>query len=119
VRDEVQRTFLPVVKKAVLAYQQEDCCLWYHVLQFCTSDSVCSVASVGSFQPLDTHQDDKTDGWQIVMELVYDNYLYTFAADAAGESESDLRTGSNLPPAGRLPLWLRWTPNCPSASSEC
>lgn len=100
VRDEVQRTFLPIVQESALAYQDADCCLWHHMLQFSTSATACAVATVGSFQTIHDDQGSKRDEWQISIETAHDNYLYTFAADAAGDNGSGLSPRSGTPPAG-------------------
>ncbi|KAL7692239.1 hypothetical protein Plhal304r1_c007g0029041 [Plasmopara halstedii] len=81
-RDEIFRTFVPLVQDSIITYQETDCSLSCRVLllsQETPQQAVATVEAINSTQ-------GEEGPWQISMEAVHDHYLCSFVADASGDS---------------------------------
>lgn len=81
-RDEIFRTFVPLVQDSTITYQETDCSLTCRVLML---SQEMPQQAVGTVETISSTQGDEGP-WQISMEAVHDHYLCTFVADASGDS---------------------------------
>ncbi|KAL3663001.1 hypothetical protein V7S43_011944 [Phytophthora oleae] len=81
-RDDIFRTFVPLVQDSIVTHQEKDCSLSCRVLQLSQEMNQQAVATVESIR---SNQDGEGH-WLIAMEAVHDHYLCTFVADASGGS---------------------------------
>ncbi|KAG1708720.1 hypothetical protein DVH05_022346 [Phytophthora capsici] len=81
-RDDIFRTFVPLVQDSIVTHQERDCSLSCRVLQLSQEMNQQAVATVESISSIE----DDEGPWVIVMEAVHDHYLCTFVADASGDS---------------------------------
>ncbi|KAG7384919.1 hypothetical protein PHYPSEUDO_002140 [Phytophthora pseudosyringae] len=84
-RDEIFRTFVPLVQDSIITHQEADCSLSCRVLQLSQEANQQAAATVESINSA-LDRDGQVQSWQISMEAVHDHYLCTFVADAAGDS---------------------------------
>lgn len=100
-RDEVFRTFIPVVQDSVLAHEGVDYSLSRRVLQFSSTATAVSATTIEAMRC----DDRSTSGaWQISVETVHDNYLCTFAADAVGVGGTSQSNANVSSPPSALDL---------------
>ncbi|ETI47254.1 hypothetical protein F441_08468 [Phytophthora nicotianae CJ01A1] len=81
-RDEIFRTFVPLVQDSIITHQETNCSLLCRMLVLSQEMNQQAVATVEAISA--THDEDGP--WQISMEAVHDHYLCTFAAEAAGDA---------------------------------
>ncbi|KAI9905429.1 hypothetical protein PsorP6_014283 [Peronosclerospora sorghi] len=84
-RDEIFRTFVPLVQDSIITYQETDCSLSCRVVQLSQEMNQQAVATVESISS-SRDDDGRENSWQISMEAVHDHYLCTFVADASDHS---------------------------------
>ncbi|RLN48417.1 hypothetical protein BBJ28_00015060 [Nothophytophthora sp. Chile5] len=92
-RDEVLRTFVPLVQDSVIARHGADYSLSRRMLQLAPDSAQQAVATVESISTL-FDPEGRENAWQVSVEVVHDHYLCTFAADASG----DFTVPSSSPP---------------------
>ncbi|KAF4042474.1 hypothetical protein GN244_ATG05182 [Phytophthora infestans] len=97
-RDEIFRTFVPLVQDSIITHQETDCSLTCRMLLLSQDLNQQAVATVETVSA--THEEDGP--WQISMEAVHDHYLCTFAADASSDS-----VNQNSSPSVKLDLGLQ------------
>ncbi|TDH68265.1 hypothetical protein CCR75_008404 [Bremia lactucae] len=81
-RDEIFRTFVPLVQDSFTTFQGSDYSLSCRVLLLSQEMNQQAVATVETISS--THDDEGP--WQISMEAVHDHYLCTFVAEISGDS---------------------------------
>jgi hypothetical protein len=100
-RDEVFRTFVPLVQDSIVTHKESEYSLSCRMLQLSPDRDQQAAATVES---IISFRDDKGEetSWQVSMEAVHDHYLCAFAADASAGSV----TPTTAPPV-KLDLGLQ------------